>query len=752
MTSEHIESMTKIQNALHQIKLSQKENLYHLLKDRELDPWTQSRLDSIKSKYDKLKHNLNVLLQLTHTTIYDKSLSINDDESENEDFLPDLEISLNTNETMKQRIQKRILELSHKVSETEKDLENICTKLNNTNLLSSNSTFTKTTMSSNRSFHTLDAQILSHLQATHPQVHRIDVPPPTVINLSSTIEQKKQSTIEITKPITPSIQPSTPKQTNSPTIESESFKNMLRIVRTSIDLFSGTTSPEQLQELSNTIATSPLSSTQKSNVVSINKTPNISKTTNITKTSNITKPLNTTMTLTNLVQTPAKSVTSTLPTISVTPATPATQPISSDTALKLQPNKPIIQTATDLSKAQTISISGDSAIRSLLNNTVSTTTTITSIPNQPTITSTSNQGIKPPFFGNTPNTSAAPVMSQSPLATSMTATTATPVISTPSSIQSSFGAPLSPASTVTTSVQSTSPTTKPIMPTSFGSFGSRPMFGGTAFNLTSTTSSGIPFGSTATSANTGSLFGSAITSTAPTPTSFGGGFGATTTTTATTSVPSPFGSGFVAPAATAATTSAPTAGIFGAATNTTSSPFGGGFGSIAAAAAATTSAPSTGSFSGGFGSNTTATSPFGASFSPAASTPSASSFGGFGAASTGTTFGGFGAAASPAPTSTSSSGVFGSSGFGFTSTLPAASTAPSTFGSGFSGFNTQSTSSGPPTGFSFSGFGSQPSDATATQSNFGSFGAPSAATQPPSPFGGSMFGGASGQPPSFGGK
>jgi hypothetical protein len=84
MTSEHIESMTKIENARHHIKLSQKENLYHLLKDRELDPWTQSRLDSIKIKYDKLKHDLNVLLQLTHTTIHDRSFTTNDDEAENE--------------------------------------------------------------------------------------------------------------------------------------------------------------------------------------------------------------------------------------------------------------------------------------------------------------------------------------------------------------------------------------------------------------------------------------------------------------------------------------------------------------------------------------------------------------------------------------------------------------------------------------------------------------------------------------------
>jgi hypothetical protein len=76
--------MTKIENAHHQLKLSQKENLHHLLKDRELDPWTQSRLDLIKTKHDQLKHDLNVLLQLTHITIHDKSSSINDNETENE--------------------------------------------------------------------------------------------------------------------------------------------------------------------------------------------------------------------------------------------------------------------------------------------------------------------------------------------------------------------------------------------------------------------------------------------------------------------------------------------------------------------------------------------------------------------------------------------------------------------------------------------------------------------------------------------
>jgi hypothetical protein len=77
----------------------------------------------------------------------------------------------------------------------------------------------------------------------------------------------------------------------------------------------------------------------------------------------------------------------------------------------------------------------------------------------------------------------------------------------------------------------------------------------------------------------------------------------------------------------------------------------------------------------------------------------------------------------------------------------------SSFGSGFLGFGTQSTPSGSSTGFSFGGFGAQPSDATSTQTSFGSFGPPPAATQPPSPFGGgTSFGAASGQSPGFVGK
>lgn len=151
MTSEHIESMTRIETTRHQIKLSQTENLQHILKDRELDPWTQARLDSIKAKIDRLKHSLNVLLQLTRTTIHDKSLTKTDDGSEDtdneyvpmpligslnnrgfsccRDFLPELEISLNTEETVQQRLRKRLQALSLKVTETDKDFNMICAKL-----------------------------------------------------------------------------------------------------------------------------------------------------------------------------------------------------------------------------------------------------------------------------------------------------------------------------------------------------------------------------------------------------------------------------------------------------------------------------------------------------------------------------------------------------------------------------------------------------------------------------------------------
>lgn len=156
MTHEHIEYMTKIENARYQLRSSLKENLYHSLKDRELDPWTQARMDSIKTKYDQLRHDLDVLLQVTHATIRDRSAPDTSEDAENEyvhgrvstneishtilylfrDFLPDLEISLITTGTMKQRLRNRIRELSHKVSQTEHDLQQICAKLN-TDILSS---------------------------------------------------------------------------------------------------------------------------------------------------------------------------------------------------------------------------------------------------------------------------------------------------------------------------------------------------------------------------------------------------------------------------------------------------------------------------------------------------------------------------------------------------------------------------------------------------------------------------------------
>ncbi|CAF3653716.1 unnamed protein product [Adineta steineri] len=777
MTSEHIESITKIEDARHQMKLSQTENLYNLLKDRQLDPWTQLRLDSIKTKYDQLKHDLNVLLQLTHTTIHNKSLSVTDDDIENEDFLPDLEISLNTSGTMKQQIQKRIRELSHKVTETDKDLQNICSKLNRD--LSISKTSDKMPVSSDRPFHSLDAQILSHLQANHKNILKINVPPAVTINLSSSssssIESKKPSIIEISKPITPSTQSPIPKQPNSPSVDSESYKNIFRIVRASIDLFSGATSPEQLQELSNTAATSPLSATNKSHMTSIHKTPTISKTptTNLTKTSSINKPLQTT----NILQTPAKSMTSPIPTISVTPATPATQPISSNAPMTLQQTKPGTQTPTDLSKFQTTSTSGDSTIRALLNNTVSPPTNTASLPNQPVNASTSNQAVPSTLFGNS----------------SKLGQSASSELASIASTQLSFAA-TSPSSTITTSVQSTSPTTKPVVPSSPGAFGSKLPFGGTSLNLTSTSSS-IPFGSaaatttttttTATSSPFGSAFGSGFSITT-TSASSPGPFGTTTSSTSSPfsssapSASSPFGG-----TSTTTTTSAPTTGIFGSSTTTTSSIFGG------ASTAAVSSAPTTSIFggattstaspfgtagsttatspfggtpttssssAGGFGASPSVASPFGSGFGTATSTSTASPFGSsFGATSsapTGSVFGGFGSnSTTPTPTSSTGApagGIFGSSTTAAPSTGSSGFGAGPTFGSTFSGFNTQSKSTGSPTGFQFGGFGgSQSSDTTAPQQTFGSFGSTSAASQPSTTFGGSVFGGASAQPTGF---
>ncbi|CAF0968425.1 unnamed protein product [Rotaria magnacalcarata] len=821
MTSAHIESQTRIENARHQIILCQKENLYDLLKDRELDPWTQLRIDSVKNKYEKLKHDFNVLLQLTNKAIHDKSFINNDDdeeEAENEDFLPDFEI-LDTTETMKQRMNKRMRDLSHKVTETEKDLAHICTTLN-TDLLSTkpnNSNFSKTKTSSPRSFHELDSTIFSHLQATHKNVLQICVPSTPIIQLPSIVEQKQSSTTEIAKSQTPTIKSSTfettkqqtpttksstPIQPNSPSSESESFKNMLRLVRTSIDLFSGATSPEQLRELSSAIATSPLASgavaAQKSNITGISRTPTMSKTTNPTKSSTIAKP-----TSTNFLQTPGTTMNSSIPNISFTPATPTTQTISSDTQSKLQTNRPSFQTTADQSKQQTAPVTGDSYVRSLLSNsTIPSTTTSPSLINQLGATSTTSQVVRSALFSNASATTSTPQLTnQTPLSAQQA-----PGISTSSSSQPPFGSTSSTTSTIITSVQSTSPTTKPIISTSLSPFSGQGPFNTSGFNLPPNSSSTGPFGTTTTttgSSFTGavtttsapSIFGTTVTATASpfgtpaptttataiTPTSGTGIFGVSTTSTA-----SAFGPVFGSPSTTTATTSsAPAVGIFGtpigsssgtsifgAGTTSTSgtsffggapgagssvSPFGSGFGS-----ALTTTAPSTSVFGGGFANTTTTgTSPFGSTFGATTPTSSAGSFGSiFGgtttatssAAPNATTFSGFGTATSTTPTS--ATGVFGGSGFSFTSPATSTLTTQSTvaggssfgsrptFGSNFTGFATQSNAAAPSSGFSFGGFGgAQPAEAQATQPGFGSFGAASTVT--------SLFGGAAGQTTGF---
>ncbi|CAF0982268.1 unnamed protein product [Adineta ricciae] len=816
MTHEHIEYMTKIENARYQLRSSLKENLYHSLKDRELDPWTQARLDSIKTKYDQLKHDLDVLLQVTHATIRDRSAPDTSEDAENEDFLPDLEISLITTGTMKQRLCNRIRELSHKVSQTEHDLQQICAKLN-TDILSSK-TFDKTTMSSERPFHNTDAQILAHLQATHKTITQVRVPLAVGINLSSTVEStKKQPVNEAPKVTTPSAQPSTPQQLSSPSVDSESFKNMLRLVRTSIDLFSGVTSPEQLQELSNTIATSPLSAAPKSNTTPISKTPTTVKATNLTKTTTLPK---TSQTITAL-QTPGRSTISAPPVISVTPATPATQTFASDVPLSFSQVKPaIVSAATDLTKPQIAATSGDNAIRSLLNSTVSPSSNTAPVTKPLANTTTPNQVALSSSFG------VSSLFNQ--------AGTSSPSTTTVTSL----------SSTITTSVQSTSPTVKPLTSSGAGAFGSKPALGGssslnlgslsasipfdnsssvtplattistpspsgTVFGTTSSTApistaSAGPFGGSTTtpvttSASTGSAFGSlsgpfgatvAVTTTAPTsglfatPTTasagiFGGAvttagiFGSTTTTTAT----SPFGSTPATSASgmgifgTAAPSTALSTGIFGSTTTSTSSPFGAALPTTSAVgtsifgAATSTAAPSTtttspfgatpttpggsgtGVFGSGFGATAPSSStagPFGSVFTSSSSsstaTPAGSIFGGFGGSSTASasspTTGGFSVNLSAA--SPTSSTAFGAS--------------PS-FGSGFSGFNTQSKSSGATTGFSFGGFAGQSSNSGAPAPTFASFGAAATVASQPasSPFGGSIFGSAAPtQPSGFG--
>jgi hypothetical protein len=114
------------------------------------------------------------------------------------------------------------------------------------------------TVASERSSHTSNAETLAYLRTAPPA-------------------------IEVSQPVTSSMIPSMLQRPNLPSVDSESFKNILRIVQASIGLFFGATNSEQLQELSNNIVTSSLSSTQRSNHTPMSSTSSATKVSTLTK-------------------------------------------------------------------------------------------------------------------------------------------------------------------------------------------------------------------------------------------------------------------------------------------------------------------------------------------------------------------------------------------------------------------------------------------------------------------------------------
>jgi hypothetical protein len=90
-SKEHIELSTRIENVRHQMKRSQKENLHHYLRDRELDPWTQLRLESIKSTLDQCKHDFNVIMQVTRTKVNDRSSSMYADTTTDNEYASNIQ-------------------------------------------------------------------------------------------------------------------------------------------------------------------------------------------------------------------------------------------------------------------------------------------------------------------------------------------------------------------------------------------------------------------------------------------------------------------------------------------------------------------------------------------------------------------------------------------------------------------------------------------------------------------------------------
>ncbi|CAF0979711.1 unnamed protein product, partial [Didymodactylos carnosus] len=821
LANDHLESLATIENARRQIKLVQKESLYHLLRDRQLDPWTQNRLDTIKMKYDKIKHDLAVIVQLTHTQIHDKSVMNNEnEENDNEDFLPELELSYST-QTLKHHIQNRIRVLSKKVTAAEKDIETICSNLKSCKISSNidndderdiekkkfkNSRLTTSSIEDN------DSHLLSLLQSTRANLVQIKVPAAAVITLSDidekhqTPQKKTDESSSISKNILLSqltqqlgVLPST--LALSPT-ESESFTNMLRLVRTSIDIVSGSASPEALEVISNTLSASPIQRDKHKTQENRINTNTIHKTTPATtinqqKAAFQPPPLKTNMPLLREQQSislgtqnaspskPQQSFTSSseINTVISQQPPPISSPIKSligdpvktptrvsqaDNILKQQP-PPIIVTSTVLptilnpslitTNASSASISTEADLRSSINKTLTQPTvqqdaSIRALLNEsmPTQSSTALSKTIPQ---SVPASVATTSSSSLAFGSGFTnAITSTPPLSTPNGF--GFGTTVSniPASSAITSlVTSAAPTTSLSFPLSAGFSTVTPSSAASTTNVVSSTSSTVAPQPSISVFSTGN-----VTQTTPST---------QTTNAQITGFPSP--SSVITttptfPSSTPSSTSITTP--FGATQNST------GFGSQPSLPFNSFPQlnPVTSPPFGGFGQSAQlGSSVFAVSSPPTGTTPTTI----FGSASTGNPAmsGGFGSLA--ANTSPASTGGFGSSGFssppstGFGSFGSPTSQTQATggtfgafganssqqpsggFGSTFTGFGQPASNNGGST-FNFAGFGqntSTPSQGIFGQSSsvFGSSSLPPAQPQGPA-FGGSQSFGAPTQP------
>lgn len=85
MIGDAIEATNDIEEAKHNLKLAQRENLHNRLSDRALDPWARKRLEGINTRFEECKADFRSLATIACYNINDRSMCSSYDENDNDE-------------------------------------------------------------------------------------------------------------------------------------------------------------------------------------------------------------------------------------------------------------------------------------------------------------------------------------------------------------------------------------------------------------------------------------------------------------------------------------------------------------------------------------------------------------------------------------------------------------------------------------------------------------------------------------------